>query len=192
MKDLLNDTIFGVKISVWLVIGAAFCAVCLVFYLIFRRKCNEFIKTHKQAVLYVVFGVLTTLVNYLVFYPLVNLPGMADKVGWWTLVVNVISWIAAVAFAYVTNKFFVFESRDRSKNTVLREILLFVGARVASLLIECAILAVFVTALRLNKNAVKLAASVITVVLNYFFSKFMIFRRKEAEVPEEAEGSKEE
>jgi len=179
MKELLNDTIFGVKIGTWLIIGAACLLVCGVLYLVFRKKCNAFIKAHKEAVLYIVFGALTTLVNYIVFYPLVNLPGMADKIGWWTLVVNVISWVAAVAFAYVTNKFFVFGSRDKSKNTVFREIVLFVGARVASLLIESAILAVFVTALGWNKNAVKLAASVVTVILNYFFSKLLIFRKKE-------------
>ena len=73
----------------------------------------------------------------------------------------------------------MFGSRENSKNTVFREIVLFVGARVASLLIESAILAVFVTALGWNKNAVKLAASVVTVILNYFFSKLLIFRKKE-------------
>lgn len=178
MKAFLSDTVFGVKISVWLIIAAAVAAVCGTVYLIFRKKCNELIKKHKELVLYVVFGALTTLVNYLVYYPLVNLPSMAGSEGWWTLVVNVIAWVAAVAFAYVTNKFFVFKSNDRSRKTVIKELVLFVGARVASLLIEEAILAVFVTALGFNKNAVKLIASILTVIINYFFSKLVIFAKK--------------
>ena len=178
MTAFLEDTIFGVKIGTWLIIAACVLAVFGAIYLIFRKKCNELIKKHKEIVLYLVFGVLTTLVNYLVYYPLVNLPGMKDNAGWWVLVVNVIAWVAAVAFAYFTNKFFVFKSTDKSGGTVLREVLEFVGARVASLLIEEAIIALFVTLLRFNGNAVKLIASVGTVIINYFFSKFVIFRKK--------------
>ena len=177
MDKIFNDTIFGVKISVWLIFAVSFAVFAGALYIIFRKKANEWIKKHKEIVLYVVFGLLTTLVNYLVFYPLVNLPVMRGNEGWWTLVVNVIAWIAAVAFAYVTNKFFVFESRDKSKKTVLREAVSFVGARVASLLTEEAILAVFVTLLHFNENLIKLIASVGTVIINYFFSKFVIFRK---------------
>lgn len=185
MTAFLNDTIFGVKISTWLIIAGCVLFVLGILYLIFFKKANAWIKKHKEVVLYVVFGGLTTLVNYLVFYPLVNIPGMQDNVSWWTLVVNVIAWVAAVAFAYVTNKFFVFQSKDKSGKTVLREIVSFVGARVASLLIEEAILALFVTVLHFNENLIKLIASVGTVIINYFFSKFVIFRKKKTkEEPE--------
>ena len=185
MTAFLNDTIFGVKISTWLIIAGCVLFVLGVLYLIFFKKANAWIKKHKEVVLYVVFGGLTTLVNYLVFYPLVNIPGMQDNVSWWTLVVNVIAWVAAVAFAYVTNKFFVFQSKDKSGKTVLREIVSFVGARVASLLIEEAILALFVTLLHFNENLIKLIASVGTVIINYFFSKFVIFKKKKTkEEPE--------
>ena len=64
------------------------------------------------------------------------------------------------------------------RDVSLKELVLFVGARVASLLIEEAILAVFVTALGFNKNAVKLIASILTVIINYFFSKLVIFAKK--------------
>ena len=185
MTAFLNDTIFGVKISIWLIIAGCVLLVSGILYLIFFKKANAWIKKHKEIVLYLVFGVLTTLVNYLVFYPLVNIPGMQSNVSWWTLVVNVIAWVAAVAFAYVTNKFFVFQSKDKSGKTVFREIVSFVGARVASLLIEEAILALFVTLLHFNENLIKLIASVGTVIINYFFSKFVIFRKKKTkEEPE--------
>ena len=99
MTAFLNDTIFGVKISTWLIIAGCVLALLGVLYLIFFKKANAWIKKHKEIVLYLVFGVLTTLVNYLVFYPLVNIPGMKSNVSWWTLVVNVIAWVAAVVFA---------------------------------------------------------------------------------------------
>ncbi|MBO4422395.1 MAG: GtrA family protein [Clostridia bacterium] len=174
----MDKSFLGVRISVWMLIAAAAAVFAEAVYFIFRKKINALLVKHKEIVLYLVFGVLTTLVNYIVYFPLVNLPGMKDSVSWWTLVVNAISWAAAVAFAYVTNKFFVFESRDKSAETLLREILSFVGARVASLLIEEAILALFVTLIGFDKNVIKLLASVLTVVINYFFSKFVIFRKK--------------
>lgn len=178
MTEFLSKTIFGITIGTWLIAAGCVLLVLGVLYLIFRKKANTWIVKHKEIVLYIVFGLLTTLVNYIVYYPLVNLPGMAENVGWWTLVVNVIAWIAAVTFAYVTNKFFVFESKDKSKKTVLREVLSFFGARLASLGIEELILLIFVTLLHLNENAVKLIASIGTVIINYFFSKFIIFRKK--------------
>lgn len=178
MSALLNETVFGIKISTWLIVAGCALVVCGIIYLIFRKKANELIKKHKEIVLYVVFGVVSTIVNYLVFYPLVNIPGMKGSEDWWPLVVNVIAWIAAVACAYVTNKFFVFESKDKSGKTVLREIVSFIGARVASLLIEEAILALFVTLLHFNENIIKLIASIGTIIINYFFSKFIIFRKK--------------
>ena len=178
MTALLNDTIFGVKIYIWVMIAEYLLIACGLLYLAFQKKADVWLKKHKEIVLYIVFGALTTLVNFIVYFPLVNLPGMSENVGWWTLVVNVIAWIAAVAFAYFTNKFFVFESKDKSKKTVLREVVSFIGARVASLLIEEAILALFVTALHFNENLIKIIASVGTVVINYFFSKFIIFKKK--------------
>ena len=70
MAELLNDTIFGVKIGTWLIIGGCFLFVAAVFYLVFRKKVNEWIKKHKEIVLYVVFGALTTLVNFIIYYRL--------------------------------------------------------------------------------------------------------------------------
>ena len=178
MEGFLSDTLFGVKIGTWLIIAGCILLAAGIVYLIWRKKVNAWVVKHKEPVLYVVFGALTTLVNYAVYYPLVNIPAMDDQIEWWALAVNVIAWIAAVAFAYVTNKFVVFKSKDKTKKTVFREILSFVGARVASLLIEEFILFIFVTLLHLNDNAVKIAASVFTVIINYFFSKFVIFKKK--------------
>ncbi len=192
MTEFLSDTIFGVTIKTWLIIGGAFLVLLGILYLIFRKKANEFISKHKEPVLYIVFGALTTLVNFIVYYPLVNLPAMKGQTGWWTLVVNVIAWVAAVVFAFVTNKLYVFKSTDKSFGTVIKELAAFFGARLASLGIEELILFIFVTLLHLNENAIKLIASVGTVVCNYFFSKFIIFRKKEKDTAKEEKETKEE
>ena len=193
MTEFLSDTIFGVTIRTWLIITAALFAVLGILYLIFRKKANKLMAKHKEFVLYAAFGVLTTIVNFVVYYPLVNLPSMKGQAGWWTLVVNILAWVAAVAFAFVTNKLFVFKSRDKSAKTVLKELAAFFGARLASLGIEELILFVFVTLLHFNENIVKLVASIGTVICNYFFSKFVIFKKKDKDIEkEEEEETKEE
>ena len=183
MAELLNDTIFGVKIGTWLVIGGACLFVCAAIYLIFRKKINGWIKKHKEIVLYIVFGVLTTLVNFIIYYPLVNIKAMEPHKGWWVLVVNVIAWIFAVAFAFVTNKLIVFESKESDKKTLLLQITSFVGSRMFSLLVEEGILALFVSVLNYSENLWKLIAAVFVVIMNYFFGKFLVFRKKKEKDP---------
>ncbi len=178
MAELLNDTIFGVKIGTWLIIGGCFLFVAAVFYLVFRKKVNEWIKKHKEIVLYVVFGALTTLVNFIIYYPLVNIKAMEPHKEWWVLVVNVVAWIFAVAFAFVTNKLFVFESKESDKKTLFVQITSFLGSRLFSLAVEEGILALFVSLLHMNENLWKLIAAVFVVIMNYFFGKFLVFRKK--------------
>lgn len=78
------------------------------------EKIRAFVEKHWDMVSYLFFGVLTTVVNYLVYLPLYNLLGISAAVS------NIIAWVAAVAFAYVTNKPFVFKSHDWSMKTVCR------------------------------------------------------------------------
>lgn len=121
---------------------------------------------------YLVFGILTTVVNYLVYLPVYNL------LGWSAAVSNAVSWVAAVAFAYLTNKPFVFKSHDWSLQTVIPELSKFVGCRVASGATETLILLITVDFLSWNGNIWKLVTSVLVVVLNYFASKFLVFVKK--------------
>ena len=97
-------------------------------------KLQKLIGKYWDVLIYLVFGVLTTVVNYLVYLPVYNLLGLAASVS------NMIAWVAAVAFAYLTNKPFVFRSHDWSWKTVLPELTKFVGCRVASGAMETAIL----------------------------------------------------
>ena len=131
-----------------------------------------FLKKHKDIVLYMLFGMLTTVVNYLVYYPLYNWTDLPAAVC------NTIAWIAAVAFAYLTNKPFVFESHDWSGKTVLREFSAFAGLRLLSGLLETGILFVLCDRLMWNGNWVKICVGALVIVMNYITSKCVAFRNK--------------
>ena len=134
-------------------------------------KIRAFTKKHYDILAYLVFGVLTTAVNYVVYLPCYNLLGLSAALS------NVIAWVAAVAFAYVTNKPFVFHSHDWSAKTVLPELTKFVGSRVASGALETGIIFVTVDCLSWNGNVMKLVTSMLVVVLNYVASKLIVFRK---------------
>ena len=121
---------------------------------------------------YLFFGVLTTAVNYLVYLPCFNL------LGWSASLSNVFAWIVAVAFAFVTNKPFVFKSHDWSWGTLWPELTKFVGCRIGSGVLETATLLVCVDLLGLNGNVWKLITAVMVIVLNYIGSKFLVFNDK--------------
>ena len=128
---------------------------------------------YRDILLYLFFGALTTLVNYLVYFPLFNYCGFSGAVS------NAIAWIVAVAFAFVTNKPFVFKSYDWSKNVVWNELTKFAGCRVVSGLLETAAIWLFVDQFLWNGNWVKIVISVLVVLLNYIFSKWVVFIKKE-------------
>ena len=90
---------------------------------------------------------------------------------------NIVAWVVAVAFAYLTNKPFVFRSHDWSVKTVIPELAKFVGCRVGSGAIETVILFIAVDLLGWNGNLWKLLTSVIVVILNYIGSKLLVFRK---------------
>ena len=129
------------------------------------------LRKHRDILLYLVFGVLTTAVNYVVYLPCYNLLGLSAAVS------NVIAWAAAVAFAYLTNKPFVFESHDWSAQTVLPELTKFVGCRVGSGALETAVIFITVDCLAFDGIIMKLLTSVLVVVLNYVGSKLLVFKK---------------
>ena len=135
------------------------------------EKLRMLIRNHYDILAYLFFGVLTTVVNYVVYLPCYNLLGLSAAVS------NAIAWAAAVAFAYLTNKPFVFKSHDWSAKTVVPELTKFVGSRVASGALETAIIFVTVDLLQCNGNIMKLITSVLVVILNYVASKLLVFRK---------------
>lgn len=134
------------------------------------KKLLALAQKHRDVLIYLVFGVLTTLVNYAVYIPLHNYARFSASVS------NILAWIAAVAFAFLTNKPLVFQSHDWHAKTVLPELAKFLGCRVGSGLAETAILFVTVDCLHWNGNLWKLLTSILVVILNYAASKLLVFR----------------
>ena len=135
------------------------------------KKTHLLIKKYWDVFSYLFFGVLTTVVNYIVYLPVYNILGYSAAVS------NAIAWVAAVAVAYLTNKPFVFKSHDWSLNTVIPELTKFVSCRIASGLAETLLLLVTVDILHWDGNIWKLITSVLVVVMNYFASKFLVFKK---------------
>ena len=135
------------------------------------EKVKSLIAQYWEVLSYLIFGVLTTVVNYCVYLPVYNLLGLSASVS------NMIAWVVAVAFAYLTNKPFVFKSYDWSLKTVVPELTKFVSCRIASGFAETLILLITVDILGWDGNLWKLLTSVLVVVLNYFGSKFLVFKK---------------
>lgn len=134
---------------------------------------KKFIEKHADILIYVVFGVLTTIVDFLVYWPLYNILGMSIVLS------NTIAWIAAVLFAFLTNKPFVFKSNDWSRRVVFSEFMKFISCRISSWLVQTIILYVTVHWLLLNGNWMKLLSMVLVIILNYLGSKLFVFHSKE-------------
>ena len=128
---------------------------------------------NKETITYIIFGVLTTVVNYAVYYLFYRFTSIDP------IVYNVVAWIAAVVFAFVTNKLFVFESKSFAPEVLLSEFVTFIGARLLSLLFETGFLALTVKVFLMNEFVSKVIAAVFFVIFNYFASKFLIFRKKD-------------
>ena len=125
---------------------------------------------NKETVTYVFFGGLTTLVNLVVFKVFDLFFG-----GKWYLLTNTIAWIAAVAFAFVTNKLFVFRSRCPSRKELILEIGRFIISRGATGLVDYFGLIIAIDVLGLNRVWSKYAVQIVVIILNYLLGKRVVF-----------------
>ncbi len=136
----------------------------------------------REAMDYLIFGGLATAVNWLAYTIcaygfLVPVFGAYDTER--IMVSNVIAWVAAVLFAYWTNRTFVFCSMVHGTKAVAKEFAAFISARIASFAIESILLYLMVDWLAINDLISKILISVVTIVLNYIFSKLWIFKKKD-------------
>lgn len=135
------------------------------------KSIAEILKKHREMIMYLVFGALTTAVNWVVFYPLYNAANFSAAMA------KTVAWIAAVLFAFFTNKPFVFESRDWSREVVIPEFKKFIGGRIGSGLFEILVMRVTVDLMSWNGNIMNIIVSVFVVVINYIISK-IIFKKQ--------------
>ena len=125
---------------------------------------------NKKTILYVIFGVLTTIVNLIAYYLFSNIININY------LISNAIAWIISVVFAYITNKFFVFNNSDINKDVIIEEFIKFMNCRLISGLSEVVLLFLFVDLLLMNDIVAKLIIGVLVALINFIFSKVFIFK----------------
>lgn len=131
---------------------------------------------NRETVSYIICGVLTTVINYIVNYLYYY------RIGIGTSLSNLLAWIASVIFAFFVNKIFVFRSKSWKSRILLHEFYTFMIARVLSFIFEEIFMIVTVECLFIENWIAKLLANVFVVIMNYFASKFVIFK-KEKETP---------
>ncbi len=129
---------------------------------------------NKEVIMYLIFGVLTTVISLAVYYGLIFTilnPDSAIQLQ----IANILSWVAGVIFAYVTNRKYVFESKENNK---VKEISKFVTSRIGTLLLDMLVMFVGVTLLKANDKIIKLLSQVLVIVGNYILSKLFVFKNK--------------
>ena len=147
---------------------------------------KKLFEKYRELIIYIVFGALTTLVNYIIHFAM-------RFIGADYYISLSLAWLGAVLFAYITNKIFVFDSKAKGKEA-LREFALFIGARVFSYGLELVISFIFIdlahadrfvwtpsfteTVIPAGELIVKTFAQVFVVIANYIFSKLVIFKKK--------------
>lgn len=163
------------------------------------KKIKELYKKHKEIILYVAFGVMTTVINwgvYKLLQPLLKTALNGDRVIWTVFgsditmnilaifIANFLAWVAGVAYAFVTNKIWVFESKSWRFGLVMKELWLFVLARLITGVLEWVVVPLLVAIgmdgklFGVDGMVAKMVVSVAVIILNYVFSKLIIFRKK--------------
>lgn len=126
----------------------------------------------RDIVLYIFFGGLTTVVSLVSFALSFYTLGLNEMVS------NTISWILAVAFAFFTNRIWVFHAPTKTVCQFLFQFITFYGGRLLSFGMEMLIIYIFITKLGLNAMAIKIIAQIIVLIANYIISKLIVFRKK--------------
>ncbi len=137
------------------------------------QKIKELYAKYEEIINYLVVGVLTTVVSLATYYLLVFTVLNPDS-GWQLQLANIISWIVSVTFAYITNRKYVFKSKEQN---IKKEASSFYASRIVTLLMDMGIMFVFVTLLHLNDKIFKIVSQVIVIVANYIISKFFVFKK---------------
>lgn len=133
-------------------------------------------KAYRELVSYIFWGAATTLVNYSVYFSCTKVFHIHYLAG------NVIAWIISVIFAFMVNKIFVFKSKTWNLPNLFRQVLQFVSARIFSGGLETLLLLVLVSFMGYDDSIIKVLAGIIVIIVNYIFSKWIIFNEKPTKI----------
>ena len=132
---------------------------------------KELIKKYKGVISYLFFGVCSTVINIIVYYLAAHVLELS------TIISTVVAWLAAVIFAYITNKLWVFECKSWKPNIVIKEASSFFACRILTGLLDIIIMTVFVEILHFNDMIIKTLSNVVVIILNYVASKLIVFKK---------------
>ena len=136
------------------------------------KKLAEWYRKHREGMRYLIFGALTTIVNIISYALLYYVLKISNATS------NIIAWLLGATFAYITNKLYVFESKVTKGKELVKEITYFYGCRLLTLAIDQAIMIFTVDKLSWNALLMKIVANIVVIVLNFVFSKILIFKKK--------------
>lgn len=132
----------------------------------------DILKKYRESIMYLVFGGLTVGVNIATYI------GLTRIIELNYMVANIIAWIVAVIFAYITNKFFVFESNNTEIKFLIKEFTSFVSCRLLSGVMEMILMYVMIDMMGINDFITKIFTNILVIVLNYVLSKVIIFKKQ--------------
>lgn len=140
-----------------------------------QQKILALYKKHQELVNYLVVGVIGTVVSIVIFTDLMKMTNES-------VLSNIISWVVTVILMYMLNRYFVFLEHAKDKVAILKEMSTFVSARIATLLLETAIVWLGIDVMKLNSGlkiiAVKTVGQIVVIVLNFVAAKLVIFKKK--------------
>ena len=137
------------------------------------NKIKELYKKYKEVIMYLIFGVLSTIICILSYY-LLTITILNPNNELELQIANILSWFITIIFVYFTNRKYVFESSEDNK---IKEFAKFTFARVVTLLMDMAIMGVGVSFMHFNDLIVKIVSQVVVIVSNYVFSKLFVFKK---------------
>ncbi len=137
------------------------------------KTIKELYSTYREIINYLLFGGLSTIVNFLSYFIFARLLGIEEVIS------SILSWFCAVLFAYITNKLFVFESKTETKKAFFIEMTTFFLSRILSgILCDVGTFALMVKVLNINDIFSKIITQIMVIIVNYLFSKLIIFKKK--------------
>lgn len=138
------------------------------------KKILDLYRKYEELVNYVIVGGMTTVVSWVVYFGSVYTFLDAND-AFQLQVANVLSWVIAVAFAYVTNRIFVFKSKEKN---IGKELLHFTGSRVSTLILDMVVMFLMVTCMGIHDGISKIVSAVLVTITNYVLSKLFVFTGK--------------
>ena len=139
-----------------------------------KNRIKKIYLKNKKIINYLIFGILSTAINLIIYYGL-TLTVLTPNNAFYLQLSNIISWIGAVIFAYITNRKYVFESKNKN---IIKECSSFFGARVITLIMDMIIMFIGVTLLKGNDRVIKMISQIVVIISNYLFSKIFVFNIK--------------